>query len=83
MGEPTLGEPALYDTLADRDAGDHFGALVLLDEDGPVTEIDHDVLSTYSDMTPLADDTVVYVVRDRDHERTGVWIAQVAPVPEH
>jgi hypothetical protein len=55
--------------------------LVLVDADGPVTEIDHDVLGTWS-KAPLVDDTVVYRVRDAQHERTGVWIAQIAPIAE-
>lgn len=68
-------------TVLDRDPQDRYGTLVLVDVDGPVTDIDRDVLAIGS-TEPLVDDMVVYAVRDRDHERTGVWIAQIAPLPE-
>lgn len=69
-------------TLLDRDADDRHGTLALVDVDGKRTDLDHDVLSTHNTLAPLVDDVVVYAVRDPAHERSGVWIAQIAPLPE-
>ncbi len=69
-------------TVLDRNANDRYGTLVLVDADGPVAEIDHDVLSTRTTMNPLIDDELLYMVRDPDHVRTGVWLAQIAPLVE-
>lgn len=79
-------------TVLDLNAEGSHGTLVLVDANGSTRGIDRDVLGSLysfnneggqrSDMAPLVDDVVVYPVRDADHERTGVWIAQIAPSPE-
>ncbi|WP_266216095.1 hypothetical protein [Paraliomyxa miuraensis] len=69
-------------TVIDRNSEDRYGTLVLVDADGGMVDIDHDVLVTNVDMAPLPNDVVVYAVRDADNERTGVWAAQIAPIAE-
>lgn len=76
--------------VTDLDHEHRRGTLVLVDDQGS-TELDHhvaDALYRFNTsgqrqlLEPLVDDTLVYSVRDPEHERTGVWIAQIAPPPE-
>ena len=75
-------------TVRDRGPGEgHHGTLVVLDEHGDATEIDHDVIETLyaynggqqpGGESPIVEGVVVYPVRDAEDERTGVWLAELA-----
>lgn len=77
--------------VVDRDLEHQRGTLVLVDGERGTMEIDRDVAETLyrfntearrKAFDPLVDDVVIYPVRDPEHERTGVWIAQIAPTVE-